>query len=645
MSRPCNISCRQTLVRFIFGAGAICLIATLLSSVSAQEPSSDSVTQVSETPITEADRQHWAFRPIVTPAVPVPPDESELQPIDCFIQRRLETVGLRLQPAADSATLLRRLSFDLVGLPPTAADRARYASEFTDAAWQDLVDELLGRPEYGERWAQHWLDLARFAETDGFEHDKIRPDAWKYRDWVIAALNDDMPFDEFVRMQIAGDELYPNDPQALTATRFCLSGPDMPDINSQEERRQTLLNELTGTIGSAILGVQLGCAQCHDHKYDPISQLDFYRIRAVFAPAVHVTKNKSVTTLQETSEKPAPNYLWVRGDFRRRGPEVAAGVLRVVTSGSPDLEPVAVSGSSGRRLAFANWLVSQHNPLTARVIVNRVWQHHFGVGLCDTPGDFGYIGSEPTHEDLLNWLAAEFISNGWSIKWLHRQILSSACWRQRSRQPADADPSEQVAWNGAFTKDASGRLLSRFPRRRLEGEVVRDAMLAASGALNPARGGPGIRPPLPPEMYATLLKNQWNVTEDSRAHDRRSIYVFARRNLRYPMFDVFDRPDANASCTARNVTTTAPQALYLLNSAFSDRMSRLLAEQLCDTSAESAAIVSAAFGQLFARNPDEVETRACVQLLENAGFDKHPVPAVAELCLVLFNTNEFLYVD
>lgn len=639
----CDCSWRPSLIAAIF-------IALMNAAPDGAADAFEDHDQIDEVPISESDRTHWAFRTIDRPAVPetVVSDAvvgPELHPIDALIAQRLSEEGLVLQPRAPQQVLVRRLWFDVLGLPPSP-DELQQAELQADAAkWHVLVDELLARPEYGERWAQHWLDAARFAETDGYEHDLVRPDAWKFRDWVIDALNADMPYDEFLRLQLAGDEIRPDDPAAATATMFCLSGPDMPDINSQDERRHTLLNELTATVGSVVLGVQLGCAQCHDHKYDPISQADFYRIRAVFEPAVQVKKNKSVSQLHETDSGVAPAYLWVRGDHRRRGPMLDPGVLRVASSGESRFRPAEVAGSSGRRTAFADWVVSRSNPLTSRVIVNRIWQHHFGTGMCDTPGDFGYIGSSPSHEDLLNWLAVELMETGWSLKSLHRLILTSAVWQQRSHLPADATDKDVREWGLALEADPYCRLLSRFPRRRLEGEAIRDAMLSAAGVLNAKRGGPGVMPPLPPELQATLLKKQWEATEDPDEHFRRSIYVFARRNLRYPAFDVFDRPDPNTSCAVRMVSTTAPQSLYLLNSEFSHDIARRLGTLLAAEHAEAPELVEAAFLRLLSRRPDEAERTACLRLLDEAMFSSQPDIAAAELSLVLLNTNEFIYPD
>ena len=384
-------------------------IAPVLTAVCAEEEvapvvrseaAADDSHSITETPLTEADREHWAFRPIVRS---LPPQVNDgrwpRNGIDAFVAARLDRMNLGPAPEADRATLLRRLTFDLIGLPPTLAELDAFATDTAPDAYERQVERLLAATAYGERWSQHWLDLARFAETDGFEHDKVRADAWKYRDWVIAALNQNLPFDQFVQSQIAGD--LDGRGQGI-ATMFCLSGPDMPDQNDQVERRHLLLNEMTSAVGSVFLGLQFGCAECHDHKYDPISQSDFYRLRAVFESAVPALKRDApVATLTQQTEA-IPARFWVRGDHRRPGPFVTAAFPRIASrADTGDLPPDGTSP----RTALAQWLVRPDNPLTARVFVNRIWKHHFGRGLFDTPSDVGLLNAEPTHPELLDWLA------------------------------------------------------------------------------------------------------------------------------------------------------------------------------------------------------------------------------------------------
>ncbi|MDA1014197.1 MAG: DUF1549 and DUF1553 domain-containing protein, partial [Planctomycetota bacterium] len=525
------------------------LAASLPSSVRGFESNANAEagesTNSVEKPILAEDRQHWAFQPLDRPPLPAVVDRTwPRNAIDQFILAKIEAAGMSPLPSADRFTLIRRLTFDLTGLPPTPRAIAEFISDQSPDAYDRLVERLLASPEYGVRWGQHWLDLARFAETDGFEHDHVRPDAWRYRDWVIDALNLDLPLDEFLRMQLAGDELQPDELSAAIPTGFLLCGPDMPDINRQDERRHTFLNEMTATVSSVMLGLQMGCAQCHDHKYDPISQLDFYRLRAFFEHDDLFKKHPVPTTEQRAVQRQfqakrqtpppmpmgrvmrepdavvKPSHLRIRGDFQRIGPRVFPEFPRIVNatdSKVPQPKPNAVS--SGRRTALAAWLTQPDHRLTTRVLVNRIWQFHFGQGLCRSPSDFGLMGEAPTHPQLLDWLATELPRQGWSLKRMHRLLLTSATYRQASRPTSrDWTPQQTAAaresWQLAKRQDPDNELLARMPRHRLEGEAIRDAILAAADDLNQRRGGPGIRPPLPKELLVTLLKNQWPVTAD-----------------------------------------------------------------------------------------------------------------------------------
>ncbi|WP_417388988.1 DUF1549 and DUF1553 domain-containing protein [Gimesia sp.] len=624
----------------------------------------EEAAKLSEEPITAADREHWSFQPVRRPELPVLKNKQwSRTPVDHFILAQLEQEGLQPAPEASRTTLIRRLYFDVIGLPPLPEEVDAFLADDSADAYEQLVDRLLASPHYGERWAQHWLDLARFAETDGFEHDKIRPDAWKYRDWVIKALNADMPYDQFVRWQLAGDVIAPENPEAKIATAFCLSGPDMPDINSQEERRHTLLNEMTSTVGSAFMALQMGCAQCHDHKYDPISTVDFYRMRAFFEPAVKPVKNRSVTMLASLGQPVAPSRVMIRGDWRQPGPRVQPAFLRVA-----NLQEQAVDADDSRqqRREFAHWLTQKEHPLTSRVIVNRIWQHHFGRGLSATPSDFGVMGDLPTHPELLDWLAAELMSSGWKMKSLHRLVLTSSVYRQTSQ--FNANQQSESDWQRSLKKDPDASLLSRFPRQRLDAEVIRDAMLAVSGKLSDKTGGRGVMPPLPRELRSTLLKDQWKTSPNVEDHYRRSIYVFARRNLRYPLFDVFDRPDANTSCSRRGNSTTAPQSLLMLNSESSLKCAQELAGLIWDRAGETEEQqVTFLFRRALGRTPTEAELLELTRFLktqqqmlvrEQRSTEQLLLPlsvtpvkdvwagaALTDLCLAILNTSEFLYVD
>ncbi|CAN5176661.1 DUF1549 and DUF1553 domain-containing protein [soil metagenome] len=585
-----------------------------------------------EKPITDADRDHWSFLPPVRPALPdvAGPAEGAL---DRFILAKLEEAGLGFAPEAAPHTLIRRLTFDLTGRPPEPEDVHAFVSDPTVAAYARAVDHLLESPEYGERWAQHWLDLAGFAESDGFEHDKVRPDAWRYRDWLIAALNADVPYGRFLQLQLAADEIAPGDEAAQAATGFLLAGPDMPDINLVEERRHSFLNGMTSTVGEALLGLTLGCAQCHDHKTDPVSIDDFYRMRAVFAnTVVDPARDKPLGHLvREPGRDAPPSFVMLRGDFGSPGPEVEPAFLRVVNlDGHSIPRPGDEAGSSMRRAAFARWITRPDHPLTSRVLVNRLWQHHFGIGLVPSSGDFGHTGEPPSHPELLDWLATELPDRGWSLKAMHRLMVTSRTYRQASH--GSGQP-----WQAALKADPANRLLSRMPRRRLEGEAIRDSFLSVSGLLNRDGGGPSVRPPLPKEVTSTLLHNQWEVTEDADGHRRRSIYLFVRRNLRYPIFDVFDRPDSHTSCSRRSTSTTAPQSLMLLNSEFSLTTATALAGRVAAASDHAPDQVARAYALLFSRPPDPHERDLGRQFLEHA--------TLREFCLALLNTNEAIYVD
>ncbi len=586
-----------------------------------------------EPPITESDRRHWSFQPLAT--IPLPDVERGdwcRTPIDRFILSRLEADGLSPVGEADRTTLIRRVTFDLAGLPPTLDEIDKFLNDSSPDAYERLVDRLLHSRVYAERRAQHWLDLARFAETDGFEHDLVRPSAWKYRDWVISAFARDLPYREFVRAQLAADQLGNGERDAL---EFLIAGPDMPDINSQDERRHFVMNDMTSTVGSVFIGLQMGCASCHDHKFDPISQHDFYRLRAYFDPLFAFEKNKRTGT-QSPVEAKSSSRLMVRGDFRRPGPSVSPAVPRI------GLAPVAAPASHPDRVALADWITDPENPLAARVVVNRVWQQHFGYGLSRSESDFGFMGERPEHLELLDWLAREFSRRGGSFRELHRLIVTSATYRSASRLAAPAAEEVRTAWTTLTEADPENRLLGRFPRRRLDGEAIRDAMLSASGTLNPMSGGPGVLPPLPKEIVSTLLKDQWTVTAEVSEHSRRSVYLFVRRNLRYPLFDAFDKPDTNQSCPRRNVSTIAPQALFLLNSPFSVDCAQRLAEQARTTAPDDRAEqIAFCYRNCFGRGPNAAELDAAEDFLASGRADI----TLTSFCLALFNANEFVYID
>lgn len=600
---------------------------------------------------------HWAFQPLAGVAPPqVSASDWVRTPVDRFIlaalARRNEG-GSTLAPLheADRPTLLRRVTFDLTGLPPTPQELAAFLADTSADAYEKVVERLLASHAYAERYAQHWLDLARYADSDGFEHDHVRPAAWRYRDWVIDAIARDLPLDEFIRQQLAGDELYPDDPAAALATGFLLCGPDMPDLNLQEERRHNVLNEMAATVGSVFLGLQVGCAQCHDHKWDPLSQQEFYSLRACFEGLDLFAPHPLGRVAHERGGPAQQSVLYLRGDFRRPGPPIQPGFPRVANPWGDVAAPASASASLGRRTALARWLTRPDHPLAMRVLANRLWQWHFGEGLCRTPSDLGTAGDIPLHLELLDWLAAELARSGFSARHMHRLLVTSSVYRTASRTAASAEtdhaPPQAAAWQALLAADPENRLWGRFPRRRLTAEEVRDALLAVGGLLNTRRGGPGVMPPLPKELEPTLLRGQWQASPDPADHHRRSLYLFVRRNLRDPLLEAFDRPDTLASCPVRGRSTTAPQALALLHAPLAWEAAQGLARLAsAEANDDPAAFVIACFRRALARSPREAELKLALDFLKSdPGAAPDADARRIDLCRALLNTNEFVYID
>ncbi|WP_395745152.1 DUF1549 and DUF1553 domain-containing protein [Prosthecobacter sp.] len=590
---------------------ALCLCLSALNAHAVSiRASADPVKD--ERPIKAEDKDHWAFKPLQ----PTPEKTG------------IDDLAKPASAPADPATLIRRLTFDLTGLPPTPAE----VEAFSKACIQDpassiehLVDRLLASPRYGEHWAQWWLDLARYADTDGFEYDAERKHAWQYRDWVIDALNRDMPFDAFVQHQIAGDLM-----EDETATGFLFSCPDMPDLNNQNERRHVLLNDIASTVGAVGLGLTVGCAQCHDHPYDPISQADFYRLRAFFDNTVLTKNSKPLGPAVRIYTEGIPaSTVFVRGDFKRPGPEIQPAIPRVFGD----------TPAKADRTMLARWLASKDNALFLRTTANRLWQQHFGRPLAAVPADLGHQGEAPTNPALLDWLAAELPRQNWSLKRLHKVIVMSQTYRQSVFvvRPSGR-PEAQRSLNA---------LQQTQTPKRLTGEMLRDAMLSVSGQLNLKTGGPGVKLPLPKEISSTLLKTQNEITKDTSEHTRRSIYTFARRNLRNPLFELFDRPDAQMSCARRNASTTAPQALMLLNGDFAHGIAAKIATQLNEQHGSDApALITAATLRCLSRHPTPQEIEAGQKFLQKqTALTPSFHEALADYCLALLNSNEFVYVD
>ncbi len=645
------------------------------------------------TPAADLPVKSWALEPVRRPAPPAVRDAAwVVNPIDAFVREKLDAAGLRPAPPADRRTLARRVTFGLTGLPPTPAEIDAVLADTSPTAYEKLIDRLLASSHYGEHWARHWLDVARFAETDGFEDDQQRFHAWTYRDYVIRAFNADKPYDAFVREQIAGDALKPVTADGIAAVGFLVAGPwdavqrVTPSTLGRRRSREEQLEEMVGAVGQTFLGLTVQCARCHDHKFDPIPQSDYYRVKAVFEgvdhglkPRAHGTRRmlgeaddaawqkataplraridalekaaaggdkqkaaaarkerddvrkeldaKFAVTLAFTGdrEQPAPTVVYKRGDVTKPGDEVTPGGVSAVTEPKAEFGLAADAPEAERRVRFAAWLTHPAHPLTARVMVNRVWHYHFGTGIVDTPSDFGAAGGRPSHPELLDWLAAEFVARGWSVKALHRLILTSATYRQ------SADPHATAA-TAAAKVDADARLLWRFPPRRIEGEAVRDAMLAMSGALNRQAGGPSFKP------YTVTQLNTYFYhlfDRDEPAFNRRSVYRMHLTTGRSPLLDALDCPSPGVSTPRRRPTTTALQALALMNDAFVVREANRLAARLAAEKPDPADQVRLAFETVFGRPPARAELDAAVEVRRRHGL--------GTVCWSLFNASEFLY--
>jgi hypothetical protein len=711
-----------------------------------------------------SDRKHWAFQPVRKPRVPQVKDRLWLRnPIDAFVLAKLEEKGWKPSPPADGRALLRRVYFDLLGLPPTPAEEEAFLKSTGPGRLERVVDDLLSRPGYGERWGRHWLDLVRYAETNGYERDAAKPHVWRYRDYVIRAFNDDKPYDRFVLEQLAGDELPDASAETLIGTGYYRLGPWDDEPADPKEDRFDQLDDMVSTTTQVFLGLTLGCARCHNHKYEALTMHDYYRMVAIFAPLrrpqrgrdeldlpagspaeikAWASADRQIATftkqmsevrqafrgeflksgksklpaavlealrrpparrtpaqhqlvlrhfrqfeeeltahlpaegkrkieacrakiqalekdrpqlarayfLYEPSPKAPATHLLYRGKAGNPGPEVAPGLPTVLAAKQPAfLTPD--DRTSRRRLTLARWIASADNPLTPRVIVNRVWQFHFGEGLVRTPSDFGIMGEPPTHPELLDWLTDWFVSHGWSLKRLHRLILTSNTYRMSKRWRPDygeKDPENQRLW--------------RFPYRRLEVEAIRDAMLAASGRLNPKMFGPSMYPQVPKEALESHSDPDkiWKPLDEKEA-SRRTVYAFIKRSLVVPMLEVLDLCDTTRSSARRAVTTVAPQALTLMNGDFVNRQARHFAGRLLREAGQDAARqVERAYRLALCRPPTATERTTMLRFLEEEAATLQAEAAekgnrlavgearrraLVQMCRVIFNLNEFVYTD
>ncbi len=602
---------------------------------------------------------HWAFEALDRPAG---------KDVDFFVDSELKAKKLTLSPPAEPRRLLRRLYLDLIGLPPTPEESAAFDQNPSDGRYEAIVDDLLSRPQYGERWGRHWLDLARYADSNGLHQDSSRPHAWRYRDYVIDSFNVDKPYAQFVREQLAGDEIAPENPAAWIATGFCRNGPSNEQnvaLNELETYRLDQLDDVLSTASRVFLAQNMACARCHDHKTEPFTQDDYYRLLAVFNTGIAAyvplennlpgkavlvetkprgkykpPKKPNLRAFTDKGAKARVTHVLERGNHATPGEEVSPGVPAILNHFSADFEVRQQPNTTGRRTALANWISSRKNPLTWRVMANRVWQGHFGRGLVKTASDFGLVGDRPTHPELLDWLACELRDNGGKLKPLHKLIVLSKTYRQDSahrKLPAATDPACDQLW--------------RYLPHRLEAEVIRDAILAASGNLNLKRGGPGIKPQVPPEILEQSKRNAWpKVIKETPAHWRRSVYVYVKRQLPMPMLSLFDAPDASQSCGVRFRSTTPTQALTLLNDAFVNKQARYLALHTLRETNESSAAVQAMYQRILALPPTaaesaQAETFVAERLAARQGHKEAEKLALADLAVVLFNSSQFVYVD
>ena len=580
--------------------------------------------------------------------------------VDRFILAALEAKGLRPSPEASRQTLIRRVTFDLIGLPPTPEEVESFVRDTSPQAWERVVDRLLASPHYGERWGRHWLDLARYADSSGFHNDLDRPHAWRYRDYVIRSFNEDKPYARFIAEQLAGDEVPGADEETLVATGFCRNGPSNDDNmgNNKEQYRLDELDDVIATTSTVFLGLTVGCARCHDHKHDPITSADYYSLLAVFNGTVkrgvpkesdEKDKAKEVVKLQaliETKAKVPPTYLLRRGSLQNKGPEVPpAAPLVLVSNPLRFPEPETDAKSSGRRRTLAEWIAAPENPLTWRVLANRIWQHHFGRGLVATPSNFGFNGARPTHPELLDYLAARLASDGGRWKPLHKLLLMSATYRQAS-QPNELgqriDPENAFLW--------------RASRQRLEAEALRDSILAVSGKLNPQLGGPGIKPRIRADLLTVSQRNKWPVlTSEGPAQWRRSVYIYAKRQLLMPMMELFDAPTTTDSCAERMQSVVPTQALVLMNDEFVEDHAGFLALRAVAEAGEHLSHVIERMQSLALAKPAGPERlKQAVAFVEarEAVYAKVPSPtnlprqrALTDLAHVMFNSSEFIYIE
>jgi len=663
---------------------------------------------------------HWAFRPVERPPVPA---AGPGNPVDAFIDAGLAARGLARSPEADRASLLRRATYSVTGLPPGEPEMQAFLADDSPDAWEQVIDRLLASPHYGEHWGRHWLDLVRYAETNSFERDGAKPHVWRYRDYVIRSFNDDKPYDQFVLEQLAGDELAEPSADALIATGYYRLGLWDDEPADKLQARYDGLDDIVSTTGQVFLGLTINCARCHDHKIDPLPQRDYYGMLAFFhnitppgdrhpnpafieqpLPAAGGTLAEArdqaeerdrrraeaqanidalhqrikehgeqalddlaradlarwkrllarleseraaqpqALVVSEHGPQPPETFVFYRGNpHAEPKPEnrVEPAFPAILEPPAPEIVPAPSGRSSGRRTALANWMTSPANPLTARVMANRIWQYHFGRGIVRSPNNFGLLGDPPTHPELLDWLAAELVACGWRLKPLHKTILMSRAYRASSQAVPEAlarDPLNDACW--------------RFQMRRLAAEELRDSIHVASGAFNPKMFGPSVYPAMPQAVLATQSQpgKGWGRSPPEE-QARRSVYIHVKRSLLTPILADFDLADPDASCPVRFTTTQPTQALGMMNGDFLHAQARAFAgrvrREAGGTNAEQTALVRRAIEVALVRPATEAEVERGVALVADleAKDGVGPGRAFELYCLMVLNLNEFTYLD
>ena len=599
----------------------------------------------------------WSFQKITRPEIPKSDKVMLQKPIDAFIRSKQQKNNIQPSPLSSPEVLIKRVYYDLVGLPPSYERVQNFIFNKSDNAYEKLVDDLLGSSHFGERWARHWLDVVRYAETNGYERDEVKPNIWKYRDWVIKAFNSDMPYDQFVKEQLAGDEIDIPTESSVIATGMLRAGTWNDEPNDPQEYKYERLEDMVDVVSTAFLGLTVRCARCHDHKFDPIPQVDYYRMAAAFwggtidpggrsdmgGPNDKQLGFKKVFGWTDVHRNPPPIHLLINGDPDKKSFIVQPGHLSLVKRlNRPIEDPPKDSKTSWRRRQLAEYITHTDNPLTSRVIVNRIWQHLMGKGIVTTPNNFGFKSASPTHPELLDWLASEFVEGGWSMKKIIKMIVMSETYKQSSTHPNNMECTQI---------DPDNRLLWKRNIRRMDAEVLRDSLLQVSGDLNLKMGGESFYPSLAPEVLEGFSRKSsaWTPSPD-KDQLRRSIYMISKRHLLIPFMKAFDFPSSEKPCGNRNRTTVVSQSLAMLNNQFIHSRSSNLARVLIQEHGEDEDAIFNAWKQIFSREPKPHELEASLKHYRKqqsyfSEKDNSRLLALSSVCHVLINSNEFLYID